>query len=109
MSHCQEGGGWKWGCWKGGGQRNANLSSFLLFPETKVWFSVWLTEQKRTGDVTGAFLFHVQFPVPYWGKLNLGRSWNLRGVLLGRDKEKIVSEDGLYPLTHIHCNEKLGI
>lgn len=72
----------------GGGQRNANLSSFLLFPETKVWFSVWLTEEKRTGDVTGAFLFHVQFPVPYWGKLNLGRSWNLRGVLLGRDKEE---------------------
>lgn len=84
MSHCQEGGGWKWGCWMGIGYRNANTSSFLLFPETKVRFSVWLTEQKRTEDVTCAFLLHVQFP----GKLNLGWSWNLLGVLLGRDKEE---------------------
>lgn len=68
----------------GGGYRNANTSSFLLFPETKVRFSVWLTEQKRTEDVTCAFLLHVQFP----GKLNLGWSWNLLGVLLGRDKEE---------------------
>lgn len=103
MSHCQEGGGWM-----GGGQKNANLSSLLLFPETKVWFSVWLTEQKRTGDVIGVY-----FMSSFLSRI--GENWTLDGPRTSREcclaetRKKIVSEDGLYPLTHIHCNEKLGI
>lgn len=78
---------------------------FFYFLKPKFGF-LFGSRNRRGQRMSHARFYCMSSFLENWTLDGPGNSWEF---CLAETRKKIVSEDGLCPLTHIHCTEKLGI